>query len=102
MDDEGSVVEFWAKPDYAPEWLRSQPYALRLAALPLAVVTELGGLRPRFGTAAWYDLVLRVAARLGPPAHLAGPFYLHGSRGAGAPYVDGDPGDRCAAVALMT
>ena len=99
VDDEGSVVEFWAKPDYAPEWLRSQPYALRFAALPLAVVTELGGLRPRFGTAAWYDLVLRVAARLGPPAHLAGPFYLHGSRGAGAPYVDGDPGDRCAAVA---
>lgn len=104
IDDEGTVIEFWGKPDYAPEWLRSQPYALRFTALPLTAVAEVGGLRARYGTAAWYDLVLRVAARLGPPAHLAGPFYLHGvyrdgGRSAGAPYVPEDPADRCAAVA---
>ena len=62
VDDEGSVVEFWAQAGLRPGMLRSQPYALRFAALPLAVVAELGGLRPRFGAAAWYDLVLRVAA----------------------------------------
>lgn len=99
LDDDGIVVEFWAKPDFAPEWLRSQPYALRFTVLPLAVVAAIGGLRARFGTAAWYDLVLRIASRLGPAAHLAGPFYLHCGLGEGAPYITGDAADRCAAVA---
>jgi O-antigen biosynthesis protein len=99
IDENGRTADVWFKPDYAPEWLRSQPYAVRLAVLPLDVVRAVGGVRPEARTAAWYDLVLRVAAAVGPPAHLAGPFYLHGSPGGGAPFVPEDPQDRCAVVA---
>lgn len=99
LDADGEVIDIWFKPDYAPELLHSQPYALRLAALPLRMVRDVGGIRPEAKTAAWYDLVLRVAARSAPPAHLAGPFYLHGKRGDGAPYVLEHPLDRCRVVA---
>lgn len=100
-DDEGTVVDVWFKPDYAPEWSRSQPYTLRLAVVPLDVVRDLGGVRTESGTAAWYDVVLRAAAVLGPPDHLAGPFYLHGVRGDGPPFIIGDPLDRCRVVARV-
>ncbi|MGS0687144.1 glycosyltransferase family 2 protein [Nakamurella sp. GG22] len=99
--DEGGAEEVWFKPDFSPERLRSQPYALLLAVLPLDVVREEGGFRPEFGTAVWYDLVLRMASRLGAPSHLAGPFYLHRERGHGAPFILGDPFDRCRTVARV-
>jgi GT2 family glycosyltransferase len=99
LDPDGEAVDIWFKPDYAPELLRSQPYALRLAVLPLQMVRAVGGFRSDAGTAAWYDLVLRVATQAPPPAHLAGPFYLHGRRGDGAPYVADHPLDRCRVVA---
>ena len=98
VDGLGVTVDVWFKPDYAPERLRSQPYALRFAVLPTDVVSELGGFRSEAGTAAWYDVVLRVAARLAPPVHVAGPYYLHGQRGAGSPYISGEPMDRCRVV----
>lgn len=98
VDDEGVTVDLWLKPDFAPERLRSQPYALRLAVLPMDTVKGLGGIRPEAGTAAWYDLVLRIAARLGPPVHIAGPYYLHRDRSLGAPFVTEDPLDRCRVV----
>lgn len=100
VDADGSVVDHWLKPDYSPELLRSQPYPVRLAALPSDTVLEVGGIRAGTGSAAWYDLVLRVADRLGPAHHLAGPFYLHGRRRpGGAPYVVEHPLDRCRVVA---
>ncbi len=98
LDEDGVVVDLWFKPDFAPEWLLSQPYALRLAVLPVDAVRRVGGFRRSAGTAYWYDVVVRVAAVLDPPDHLAGPFYLHGSRGDGNPFIDGHPLDRCAVV----
>ena len=98
IDDEGVTVDVWFKPDFAPERLRSQPYAVRFAVLPMQTVREVGGIHPRAGTAAWYDLVLRVADRLAVPVHLAGPYYLHGRRGHGAPYITGNALDRCRVV----
>lgn len=99
--DDGLPTDIWYKPDFAPERLRSQPYALRLAVLPLAQVHRLGGLPATAGSAAWYELVLRAADSLATPAHLAGPFYLHGDRGTGAPYVSGQARDRCLAVSRV-
>lgn len=98
VGDDGMPADLWYKPDFSPERLRSQPYAVRLAALPATTVREVGGIRPDAGTAAWYDLVLRASARLGPPVHVAGPYYLHGDRGDGVPFISGDPTDRCRVV----
>ena len=98
IDEEGVTVDVWLKPDFAPERLRSQPYALRLAVLPLDKVRDSGGIRADAGTAAWYDVVLRMAAQLGPPAHIAGPYYLHGRRGSGVPFITGESLDRCRVV----
>jgi len=97
--DDGLPVDVWYKPDFSPERLRSQPYALRLAVLPLPAVRDLGGINQDAGSAAWYDLVLRLADRLDPPVHLAGPYYLHGERSQGGPFVVEDPVDRCRVVA---
>jgi GT2 family glycosyltransferase len=102
LDADGAVAELWFKPDFAPEWLRSQPYAVRLAVLRLDEVRLLGGIRPFAGTAAWYDLVLRVADRMGPGAHVAGPYYLRTRRGDGPPWVVERAADRCRVVGAAT
>lgn len=101
LDEDGDVVDVWFKPDFAPEWLRSQPYAVRLAVVPLEHVRLYGGIRPLAGTAVWYDVVLRAAERLGPGGHLAGPYYLHRSDGRGAPSIVEDPADRCRVVGAV-
>ena len=102
----GNATGVWLKPDHSPELLRSQPYALHLAALPAETVAAVGGFSRRAG-APWYDLVLRVSEVSGPPAHVAGPYYIrpalqlglpHGSV-PDAPYVDDDEESRCTAVA---
>ena len=102
----GNATGVWLKPDFSPELLRSQPYALHLAAVPADVAASVGGFSRR-STAPWYDLVLRVSEVCGPPAHVAGPYYIrpalilglpHGSV-ADAPYLDDDEEARCGAVA---
>lgn len=100
MSDGIGSIE-WLKPQFCPELLRSQPYLARSAFLPLVVVRELGGLRSSFGTAQWYDLVLRMWERSGDPEHLTGPYYRRdqGEQLGAPPWIDGKPGDRCQAVA---
>lgn len=103
---DGTVAGVWFKPDHSPELLRSQPYALHLAAVPASAVTELGGFSRR-AEAPWYDLVLRVSEVSGPPAHIAGPYYLRpavslglpAGRLAHPPYLDDPAQARCRAVA---
>lgn len=100
MSDGIGSIE-WLKAQFCPELFRSQPYLTRSAFLPLAVVRELGGLRAEFGTAQWYDLVLRVWERTGDPEHLTGPYYRR-SQGEVLglpPWIDERPADRCRAVA---
>lgn len=102
----GNASGLWLKPDYSPELLRSQPYALFLAALPAATVAAVGGLSRR-AEAPWYDLVLRVSEVIGPPAHIAGPYYIRPALILGlpaglhpdAPYLDDSAEARCRAVA---
>lgn len=100
-DDKGWIVSTWLKPAFSPELLLSQPYACRLAALPRETIERLGGLRAEAGTAAWYDLVLRVQLELGDPFHINGPFYrrpFDEESPWAAPYIDDDATDRCAVV----
>ena len=98
---DGAGVADWLKPDFAPELLRSVPYAARSAALPGSVITEVGGVDPAAGSAAWYDLVLRVSEQCTMPEHVAGHFYLRPPllRPLPPPWLDGTPADRCRAVA---
>lgn len=102
----GTTTGLWLKPDHSPELLRSQPYALHLAAVPARTVVELGGFS-RNSEAPWYDLVLRVAEVTGPPAHIAGAYYIRPAAHLGltpgavaeAPYLDDPAAARCRAVA---
>ncbi|MFS0700168.1 glycosyltransferase [Cellulomonas sp. 179-A 4D5 NHS] len=101
INPDGSLVEAWLKPAFSPELLRSQPYAVALAALPLDVVREVGGASPTAGTAAWYDLVLRVSEATPPPVPVVGTLYHRDVRTwpDEAPWVTGSAEDRCRAVA---
>jgi GT2 family glycosyltransferase len=102
----GNASGVWLKPDYSPELLRSQPYALHLAAVPAVLVDRVGGFS-RKSEAPWYDLVLRVSEVSGPPAHVAGPYYVRPALALGlpagqyadAPYLDDSAEARCRAVA---
>ncbi|GGM01500.1 glycosyltransferase family 2 protein [Nakamurella endophytica] len=101
----GNPTGVWLKPDWSPELLRSQPYALYLAAVPAAVAAAVGGFR-RSSPAPWYDLVLRVSEVAGAPAHVPGPYLVRAtpsSLPAGGrlrpPYVDDPAAARCAVVA---
>lgn len=98
--DGGMGRNIWFKPEFSPELLRSQPYPVRSAFLPLDVVVAVGGVSPRAGSAQWYDLVLRVLDRIGPPIHRTGPWYLRAPEPDGPlpPWVDGTGADRCRAV----
>jgi GT2 family glycosyltransferase len=97
---EGNGQQVWFKPEFNPELVRSQPYPVRSAVLPLTVVRQVGGLSPRAGTAQWYDLVLRVLERIGPPQHLTGPYYIRAAAQhvLPPPWIDGIAVDRCRAV----
>jgi hypothetical protein len=77
VNDYGGVLQTWFKSDYSPEMLLSQPYAVRLAVLPRAVV-DPEWFSEEAGTAWAYDVVLRVAQLLGAAEHVVGPYYLHG------------------------
>ena len=69
-------------------------------------MAELGGFSRR-AEAPWYDLVLRVSEVCGPPAHVAGPYYIRPALMLGlpagavadAPYLDDSAEARCRAVA---
>ena len=100
VDDFGGVLQTWFKSDYSPEMLLSQPYAVRLAVLPRAVV-DPDWLTDDAGTAWAYDVVLRVAQRCGPAQHVVGPYYLHGPRtpDQAPPLLVESAPDRCRVVA---
>ncbi len=97
----GAGAEVWFKPDFSPELLRSCPYAVSSAMLPLSAIRRVGGLRPQTADAAWYDLVLRVAEVLPDPVHIAGPYMSRRAarKPVEAPWVDASAASRCQVVA---
>jgi GT2 family glycosyltransferase len=95
----GRTPDLWEKPEWSPELLRSQPYAVRTAVLPRAVLVDVGGIRPAAGTAAWYDAVLRVSERAVPPVHVPTPHVVRMDPRLRERLVPGDPADSARVVA---
>jgi GT2 family glycosyltransferase len=94
----GRTPDVWAKPDFSPELLRSQPYAVRSAVLPRDELARIGGIRPHTRTAAWYDAVLRMSEADDAPRHLARPHVIRTDPRMSRRFVDGDPADHVRAV----
>jgi GT2 family glycosyltransferase len=95
----GRTPDVWEKPEYSPELLRSQPYAVRSAVLPRELLAEVGGIRPDTGSAAWYDAVLRVSERAAPPVHVPAPHVVRMDPRLRERFVEGDPAEHARVVA---
>lgn len=102
---DGVGQQVWFKPAYGPELLRSQPYLVASAMIPLSAARSAGGFDAAAGSGQWYDLVFRVIDEIGPPEQLTGPYYIRATAQDAAgkapvpPWLDGDPDD-LAQVAL--
>jgi GT2 family glycosyltransferase len=66
----GARVDPHFKPDWSPETLLSRMYLGPLVFYRRSTLVEAGGLRPEFGTAALFDLALRVTEATDRIAHL--------------------------------
>ena len=95
----GRTPDVWEKPEYSPELLRSQPYAVRTAILPRAGLAAAGGIRPEAGSAAWYDAVLRVSEHAAPGVHVPSPLVVRTDPRLDERFVDGNPADAARVVA---
>lgn len=94
----GRTPDLWEKPDFSPELLRSQPYAVRTAVLPRKRLQDAGGIRTRAGSGAWYDAVLRMSEVVGPGLHLPGPLVVRIDVRQCQRFVEGDPADAARVV----
>ena len=70
-DDRGQACDPVLKPDWSPTLLLSWPYTGRPVAMRRDPVVAVGGFRPVDGGDWEHDLVLRLAERGGPVAHVA-------------------------------
>lgn len=70
IDPSGGLYDWFAKPDWSPERLRSQNYINHLTVLRTALVRDLGGIRQGFDGAQDHDLVLRVSERARQIVHV--------------------------------
>ena len=70
IDESGTVVGPFFKPDWSPERLRSQMYVNHLSVYRRSAVVELGGFRQGFDGSQDYDLALRVSERSRQLIHL--------------------------------
>ena len=75
IDADGNEYDWFAKPDWSLERLRSQNYCNHLSVFRRTLVDELGGLRPGFEGAQDHDLTLRVAERTGRIVHVPEVLY---------------------------
>jgi glycosyltransferase involved in cell wall biosynthesis len=75
IDAHGNEYDWFAKPEWSLERLRSQNYCNHLTVLRRTLVNELGGIRPGFEGAQDHDLVLRVAERTQRIVHVPEVLY---------------------------
>jgi O-antigen biosynthesis protein len=69
LDDAGRRCDPLFKPDWSPEMFRAVDYVGNLTAFDLTLVREVGGFRPEFGEAAFYDLALRISEKAASIVH---------------------------------
>jgi GT2 family glycosyltransferase len=67
---DGTILEPYFKPDWSPETLLSHNYVGRLCLYRKSLLVELGGFSSKRGTAAEYDLALRVTEVTSAVRHL--------------------------------
>ena len=101
-DVDGNEYDWFAKPDWSLERLRSQNYCGHLSVFRRALVDEVGGLRAGFDGAQDHDLILRVAERTRQIVHVPRVLYrLRASPGSTAAAEVAEPrvsAAGCAAV----
>lgn len=89
VGEDTTVTEF-TKPEWSPERLLGQPYAVRLAIMRRSLLDRIGGLDERFGTAASYDLALRATEQATRIVHV--PHAVHRAAGGGRSISDANTG----------
>jgi GT2 family glycosyltransferase len=70
LDDRSHPSAPYFKPDWSPETYFDRDYVGRLALLRRATLEAVGGLRPVFGSATWYEALLRVSESAGQIVHV--------------------------------
>ena len=93
IDSEGRRSGPFFKPDFSPERLRSEPYTGRLSFLRRSLLEEVGGFSAPLGSAAEWDIALRVSERARAVLHV--PKLLYHRR---AGEVESDPASSSANV----
>jgi len=93
IDSEGRRSGPFFKPDFSPERLRSEPYTGRLSFLRRSLLEEVGGFSASLGSAAEWDIALRVSERARAVLHV--PKLLYHRR---AGEVESDPASSSANV----
>jgi GT2 family glycosyltransferase len=96
----GARVDPHFKPDWSPETLLSRMYLGPLVFYRRSAVVDAGGLRPEFGTAALFDLALRVTEATDRIAHLPRILY-HVRATQPQPPHDGERAQAAIAEALV-
>lgn len=75
IDSVGRRSATFFKPDFSPERLRAEPYTGRLSFFRRSLLEEVGGFSASLGSAAEWDIALRVSERAREILHLPGVLY---------------------------
>ncbi len=68
--DGSQVLQYFHRPAFSPEYLRSHPYIVHLVGFRTALLRELGGFDEGLGISQDYDLILRVSEAAQRIAHI--------------------------------
>jgi len=75
LDERGRPSAPYFKPDWSPETHADRDYVGRLCLLRRTTLDTVGGLRPVFGSATWYEALLRLSETTDRIGHLAQVLY---------------------------
>lgn len=75
IDSAGRRSGAFFKPDFSPERLRAEPYTGRLSFFRRSLLEEVGGFSASLGSAAEWDIALRVSERARGILHVPGLLY---------------------------
>ena len=73
--DAKNVLQYFHRPAFSPEYLRSHPYIVHLVGFRTALLRELGGFDEQLRISQDYDLILRVSERAATIVHIPEVLY---------------------------
>lgn len=68
--DGSQVLQYFHRPAFSPEYLRSHPYIVHMVGFRTSLLRELGGFDEALNISQDYDLILRVSERASRIAHI--------------------------------